>query len=109
MRALVGGEPPQRVHVVVPSGAGKTSLILKVVGDMARRELAVSHEVLILRVGDRPGSLASPEAVMKLVLDTIAVEDHRFANVDPRCYGRRAPTSAPTTRPRSSTAPVSMR
>ncbi len=84
MDALVNHDSPQRVHVVGPSGAGKTSLILKVVGDLARRELPIQHEVLILRVGDRPESLTSPEAVMKLVLDTIAVENHRFANVDPQ-------------------------
>jgi len=84
MRALVDLEAPQRVQVVGPSGAGKTSLILKVVGDMARRQLAVAHQVLVLRVGDRPASLASPEAVMKLVLDTIATENHRFSNIDPQ-------------------------
>lgn len=81
MHALADGAPPQRLHVVGPSGAGKTSLILRVVGDLARRQLDVAHEVLILRVGDRPENLANPEAVMKLVLDTIAVEGHRFSNV----------------------------
>lgn len=81
MHALADEAAPQRLHVVGPSGAGKTSLILRVVGDLARRELDRRPEVLILRVGDRPGSLASPDAVMKLVLDTIAVEGHRFSNV----------------------------
>ena len=84
MRALVEAPAPQRLQVVGPSGAGKTSLILKVVGDMARRKLDVEPEVLILRIGDRPESLTSPDKVMKLVLDTIAVEEHRFSNVDPR-------------------------
>lgn len=65
MEALVDREPPQRVHVVGPSGAGKTSLVLRVVADLAKRELAVRHEVLILRVGDRPERLSSPEEVMK--------------------------------------------
>ncbi len=83
MRALADAEPPQRLHVVGSSGAGKTSLIMKVMGDLARRELQTRHEVLVLRVGDRPESLSSPESVMKLVLDTIAVEGHRFSNVDP--------------------------
>jgi len=82
MRALVDQEPPARVHVVGPSGAGKTSLILRVVADLAKRELAIHHEVLILRVGDRPENLTSPEAVMKTVLDAIAVEGHRFSNLD---------------------------
>ncbi len=81
MRALTEGEPPQRLHVVGPSGAGKTSLILRVITDLAQRQLEVSHEVLILRVGDRPENLTSPDAVMKMVLDTIAVEGHRFSNV----------------------------
>lgn len=82
MAALSVAPAPQRVHVVGPSGAGKTSLILRVVADLARRELDVHHEVLILRVGDRPERLASPEAVMKMVLETIAVEGHRFSNID---------------------------
>ena len=82
MRAFVDRSPPQRVQVVGPSGAGKTSLILRVVVDMAKRRLGLRHEVLVLRVGDRPENLASPEAVMKHVLDTIAVEGYRFSNVD---------------------------
>jgi hypothetical protein len=82
MRALTADPAPRRVHVVGPSGAGKTSLILRVVADLARREVDPRHEVLILRVGDRPERLDSPESVMKMVLETIAVEGHRFSNVD---------------------------
>lgn len=81
MDALVEREAPQRVQLVGPSGAGKTSLILRVVADLAKRALEVRHEVLILRVGDRPERLSSPEEVMKMVLETIAVEGHRFSNV----------------------------
>lgn len=81
MRALSQAEPPQRLHIVGPSGAGKTSLILRVISDLAKRQLDVRHEVLILRVGDRPQNVASADAVMKLVLDTIAIEGHRFSNV----------------------------
>lgn len=84
MEALAECDQPQRVHVVGPSGAGKTSLILRVVGDLARRDSTPRHEVLILRVGDRPRSLTSPDEVMKMVLDTVAIEGHRFANVDPQ-------------------------
>lgn len=84
MDVLANRASPQRVHVVGPSGAGKTSLILRVVADLASREtLDVQHEVLVLRVGDRPEQLASSESVMKMVLDTIAVEGHRFSNVSP--------------------------
>jgi len=82
MRTLTDTSAPQRVHVVGPSGAGKTSLILRVVADLSRRELEVRHEVLIVRVGDRPERLASPEEVMKMVLETIAVEGHRFSSID---------------------------
>ena len=81
MEALSEQQPPQRLHVVGPSGAGKTSLILRVVVDLVRRQLDVEHEFLILRVGDRPERLGSPEEVMKMVLDTVAVEGHRFSNV----------------------------
>jgi len=40
MEALSEQQPPQRLHVVGPSGAGKTSLILRVVVDLVRRQLA---------------------------------------------------------------------
>ncbi|HEY1833725.1 MAG TPA: hypothetical protein VGG08_04750 [Solirubrobacteraceae bacterium] len=82
MRALAEDPAPQRLHVVGPSGAGKTSLILRVVADLLRREMHEHHEVLILRVGDRPDRLGSPEEVMKMVLETIAVEGHRFSSID---------------------------
>lgn len=82
MESLIADDAPKRIHVVGPSGAGKTSLILRVVADLARRELEIAHEVLVLRVGDRPENLDSPEAVMKLVLDTIAVNEYRFASID---------------------------
>lgn len=82
MEALIDEGGPRRIQIVGPSGAGKTSLILRVIADLAQRQLEMAHEVLVLRVGDRPESLASPEAAMKLVLDTIATQGHRFANVD---------------------------
>jgi hypothetical protein len=82
MRALTDGPAPQRLHVIGPSGAGKTSLIVRVVADLARRELDVHHEVLVVRVGDRPERLGSPEEIMKMVLETIAVEGHRFSSID---------------------------
>jgi molybdopterin-guanine dinucleotide biosynthesis protein len=83
MNALAGSGPPQHLLVVGPSGAGKTSLILKVAGDLERRALEPHREVLVLKVGDRPASLDSGDAAMKLVLDTVAVERGRFSNVDP--------------------------
>lgn len=81
MDALATRPAPQRLHVVGPSGAGKTSLILRVVADLVRLHRAAEYEILILRVGDRPERLASPEEVMQMVLDTVAVEGHRFSNV----------------------------
>jgi len=83
MEALLAEAGPRRVQIVGPSGAGKTSLILRVIADLTRRALDLPREVLILRIGDRPESLTSPDEVMKLVLDTIAAHGHRFANVDP--------------------------
>ena len=64
MNALAEQQPPRRIHIVGASGAGKTSLILRVVADLVRRDLEVEHEILILRVGDRPERLDSPEEVI---------------------------------------------
>jgi hypothetical protein len=91
MRALVEEDAPQLRHVVGPSGAGKTSLIVRVVVDLAKRKLPTQPEVLVLRIGDQPQNLESPEAVMKQVLDTIRVEGYRFSNVD---YGALAAVGA---------------
>src|SRR4051812_40044194 len=60
MHELTDAPAPQRLHVIGPSGAGKTSLIVRVVADLARCELDVHHEVLVVRVGDRPERLGSP-------------------------------------------------
>jgi hypothetical protein len=68
---------------VGPSGAGKTSLILRVAADLIRLDRDTKHEILILRVGDRPERLANPEEVMKMVLETIAVQGHRFSSISP--------------------------
>lgn len=81
MDALTTREFPQRLHVVGPSGAGKTSLILRVAADLIRLDRDVTHEILVLRVGDRPERLASPEEVMKMVLEAIAVHGHRFSSI----------------------------
>jgi transcription termination factor Rho len=104
MDALVTHEPPQRVHVVGPSGAGETSLVLRVIADLARRQLDIAHEVLILRVGDRPERLSSGEEVMKTVLVTIAVEGHRFSNISPQVL-QAAAADQRTQTPRAGRAP----
>lgn len=83
MEALTTRAFPQRLHIVGPSGAGKTSLVLRVAADLIRLHREVRHEILILRVGDRPERLASPEEVMKMVLETIEVQGHRFSSISP--------------------------
>lgn len=83
MEALTEREFPQRLHIVGPSGAGKTSLILRVAADLIRLDRDMEHEILILRVGDRPERLANPEEVMKMVLETIEVQGHRFSSIIP--------------------------
>lgn len=66
MRPLAEEPSPQRFQVIGPSGAGKTSFIFKVLGDLARRTgLERAHEVLVVNVGDDPnrlGGIASPLA-----------------------------------------------
>jgi GTPase SAR1 family protein len=71
-----------RVLVVGPSGAGKTSLILRVLGDLHIEATDPAREILILKVGDRPENLVDPTAMIKLVLDTVAAQRYRFSNVD---------------------------
>jgi Cdc6-like AAA superfamily ATPase len=73
---------PARVLVVGPSGAGKTSLILKVLGDLHIEATDPAREILVLKVGDRPENLVDPAAMIKLVLDTLAAQRYRFSNVD---------------------------
>jgi Cdc6-like AAA superfamily ATPase len=83
MRALAGEREPQHVQVVGPAGAGKSSLILKVLGDLGRREaLARPHEVLVVNVGDDPERLTSPAVFMRTIVQLVARQGHRFANVD---------------------------
>lgn len=90
MEHLKHGPLPQRVQVTGPSGAGKTSLIMRVLADLEAERLDPGYEVLILRVGERPDDLASGESMIKLVLDTIATQSFRFSNVDPRVFEEAA-------------------
>jgi Cdc6-like AAA superfamily ATPase len=86
MECLKTESAPQRIQVVGPSGAGKTSLIVRVLADLEVEQLDPGYEVLILRVGERPEHLASGESMIKLVLDTIATQRFRFSNVDPSIF-----------------------
>lgn len=80
MRALASKPQPQRVHVIGPSGAGKTSMILKVLGDLASR--TTEHEILIVNVGDDPARLDTPAAFMRTVVQLVQLQGYRFTNVD---------------------------
>lgn len=79
--ALTDTNRSARVQLVGPSGAGKTSLILRVATDLATTAAEQQHQVLILRIGD-PAALASADAFRKHVIDTIAVQRHQFSSVD---------------------------
>jgi|GEM_PF-7109880 len=99
MEQLKTGPRPQRVQVVGPSGAGKTSLIVRVLADLETEKLDPGYEVLILRIGERPEHLESGEKMIKLVLDTIASQRFRFSNVDPNVFEEAAAdrvTQSPT-------------
>lgn len=73
---------PVRVQVVGPSGAGKTSLIVRVLGDLHLEATSPAREILVLKVGDQPENLVDQAAMIKVVLDTVAAERFRFSNVD---------------------------
>ena len=86
MRALANEPPPQFLEVIGPSGAGKTSLILRVLADLAKRsptDFGRPHEVLVYDVGDDPARLVSPAKFMHTIVQLIARQRHRFGNVDP--------------------------
>jgi hypothetical protein len=99
MRRLRLGPAPQLVQVVGPSGAGKTSLIMRVLADLGALELDPAPEALVLRIGDDPTSLATSTDVMRLVLGTIEAQRFRFSSVDPRLLqaaGSDSVTETPT-------------
>jgi Cdc6-like AAA superfamily ATPase len=71
-----------RVQVIGPSGAGKTSLIMRVLRDLHTEKTVPAREVLVLKVGDRPENLKDSATVIKLVLDTLAAQDYCFSNIE---------------------------
>lgn len=83
MHALCDLKPGQRIHVCGHGCQGKTSLVLRVLADLSRRELPRSPHALVLNTGDAPEELASPTRFMRLVLGLIGVNGYKFANVDP--------------------------
>jgi hypothetical protein len=85
MRALANDPPPRFVQVIGAAGAGKTSMILRVLADLGRREAATlyrPHEVLMVNVGDDPAWLVSAAAFMHTMVQSVARQGHRFASVD---------------------------
>jgi Cdc6-like AAA superfamily ATPase len=79
MTALTS-DPPQRVQVIGPAGAGKTGMVMRVLGHLSRRD--TPHEVLLVNVGDDAEQLASGAAFMHSMVQRIEIQKHRFANVD---------------------------
>jgi hypothetical protein len=91
---------PQRVQIVGPSGAGKTSLIVRVLADLAAQNASPAHEVLILKIGDNAGHLDSGANMIKLVLDTVVVGQYRFSNIDPTVFEEAGAESVSSVPPR---------
>jgi len=85
VRALAGEQAPQRLHIYGEAGAGKTSLILRALADIARREnLARPVHPLFVNTGDAPSELDDPHHFMRMILGLIRVNGGAFASVDPR-------------------------
>jgi hypothetical protein len=84
MLALRENDGPLLVSIVGAAGAGKTSLIMRVLADLEAEGSEPSPEVLVLRVGEAPDALADPTEMMKLVLGTIEAQRYAFSNVDPQ-------------------------
>ncbi len=83
-RALTQHEPPQRLHVYGEAGAGKTSLILRALADIAKRTtLQRPPHPLFVNTGDAPSALEEPQHLMRMILGLIRVNSYGFANVDP--------------------------
>jgi len=86
MSALANQPPPRFLQVIGPAGAGKTSMILRVLADLARREtsnVGRPHEILLVNVGDDPSRLTSAAAFMHTMVQLVARQGHRFSSVDP--------------------------
>jgi hypothetical protein len=84
VNALATAAPPQRLHIYGEAGAGKTSLILRALADIAKRTtLQRPPHPLFVNTGDAPSALAEPQHLMRMILGLIQVNSYAFANVDP--------------------------
>lgn len=92
---LHNGAAGQRIIVLGEAGAGKTSLILRVIGDLSRLDDS-KLEPLIMAVGD-PAMIVSPTAFLQSILGTLANQEGRFANVDGQELAAAAASETTTT------------
>lgn len=84
VNALASSAPPQRLHIYGEAGAGKTSLILRALADIARREtLQRPVHPMFVNTGDAPSQLTDPQHFMQMLLGLIQVNGSAFATVDP--------------------------
>jgi hypothetical protein len=86
----------QRIVVRGESGSGKTSLILRVIGDVGRLDDS-SCEPFRITVGD-VDMIGSATAFLQSMLGTIASQDGRFANVDAEVLAEAAAVETTTTK-----------
>ena len=68
---------PCAAEIRGPSGSGKSSCIMRVVGDVARLG---EHETLILRAGDASEILESPASFAYYLIDVIRAQGFRFSH-----------------------------
>jgi GTPase SAR1 family protein len=72
-----------RVHVEGPAGSGKTSLILSIIGQLARAAPGKPVQPLVVNTGASSALLKNQTAFLDFMLDLIAIEG-RFATLDTR-------------------------
>ena len=78
-QALTAAAPCQ-AEVRGPTGSGKSSCIMKVVGDISNIAGPPSYEVLMVRAGDADSILGSPGQFAHHLLDVIRSQGFRFAS-----------------------------
>lgn len=89
-QACTNLERAARLHVEGGPGAGKTSLILSVIGTLARRELKRPVHPLIVNTGSSAEILKSPTAFLDLMIDLIASQENKFATLDTQALAEAA-------------------
>ena len=95
-RMLYRESAGQRIIVRGESGSGKTSLILRVIGDVGRLEESAC-EPFRITVGD-VDMIASVTAFLQSILGTIASQEGRFANIDAEILAEAAAVEQSTTK-----------